>query len=100
MKLRHAVLVAAILVLAAPALAQATLVYQKGVNKTAVYAAQDDGSGAKRLATGALPHVSPDGQTVAYVAIINGDKPELREIPAAGGLPRVLLSPWRYGIFA
>ena len=99
MKLTRTVLTAAILTLAAPGLAHATLVYQKGVNKTAIYVAQDDGSGAKRLASGALPHVSRDGQTVAYVANINGDKPELREIPAAGGLPRVLLSPWRYGIF-
>ena len=93
-------LAAAVLTLAGPALAHATLVYQKGVNKTAVYVAQDDGSGAKRLASGALPHVSPDGQTVAYVANINGDNPELREIPAAGGIARVLLSPWRYGVFA
>jgi Tol biopolymer transport system component len=99
-KLARAVLLASLLALAAPALAHATLVYQKGLNKTAVYVAQDDGSGAKRLATGALPHISPDGQSVAYVANINGAKPELREIPAAGGLPRVLLSPWRYGIFA
>jgi Tol biopolymer transport system component len=99
-KIAGMLLIAAVLALAAPALAQATLVYQKGVNTTAIYIAQDDGSGAKRLASGALPHVSPDGQTVAYVADINGDKPELREIPAAGGLPRVLLSPWRYGVFA
>jgi len=98
-KLTRIVLIAAVLTLAAPGLAHATLVYQKGVNKTAIYVAQDDGSGAKRLASGALPHVSPDGQTVAYVANINGDKPELRELPAARGLPRVLLSPWRYGIF-
>jgi len=93
------VLLAAILSLAAPALAHATLVYQKGVNKTAIYAAQDDGSGARKLASGALPHVSPDGQTVAYVTNIDGDNPELREIPVAGGAPRVLLTPWRFGIF-
>jgi Tol biopolymer transport system component len=98
--LSRALLLAISTILSAPAAAHATLVYQKGVNNNAIYVAHDDGSGAKRLASGALPHVSPDGQTVAYVANINGDKPELREIPAAGGIARVLMSPWRYGVFA
>jgi Tol biopolymer transport system component len=99
-RIARTILIAAITALAAPALAHATLVYQKGVNTTSIYVAQDDGSGARKLVSGALPHISPDGQTVAYIANIDGDNPELREIPAAGGLPRVLLKPWRYGVFA
>ena len=90
MKLTRTVLIAAILTLAAPGLAHATLVYQKGVNKTAIYVSQDDGSGAKRLVTGALPHVSPDGQAVTYIANIDGDNPEWPP-PASR---RCLPSPW------
>jgi Tol biopolymer transport system component len=90
----------AVVALAVPALAHATLVYETGVNKISVWVANDDGSGAKRLVAGAEPRISPEGQTVAYVTGIDGDNPELREMPVAGGLARVLLKPWRYGVFA
>jgi Tol biopolymer transport system component len=99
-RLTRSILIAAVTALSAPALAHATLVYQKGVNTTAIYAANDDGSGAKKLVSGALPHVSPDGNTVTYISNIDGENPVLRAIPAAGGQSRVLLKPWRYGVFA
>ncbi len=86
--------------LAAAAPASATLVFQKGVEKRAIWVANDDGSGAKRLVDGDEPSISPDGQTVTFVSGIDGDKPELRELPAAGGVQRVLVSPWRFGVFA
>jgi len=52
-----------------------------------VWAANDDGSAAHRLARGGAPHVSPDGKLVAY-ASAHG----LAVIPAAGGQPRTLIA--------
>jgi Tol biopolymer transport system component len=66
-----------------------------------VWIANDDGSGARKLASeGDTPHISPDGQAVVYVAGESGDRPQLREVPAAGGASKLLLAPVRYGVFA
>jgi Tol biopolymer transport system component len=95
----RAALVAAVLALVSPALAHATVAYVKGINKPAVYVANDDGSGARRLAVGDNPHVSPDGQTIVYVTGIAQGTARLRAQPAAGGPVRTLLSNWSFGVF-
>lgn len=59
-------LVAAIVLLALPAAAQATLVYVKNPFKPVVYAANDNGSGAFKVGEGTNPKVSPDGDVIAY----------------------------------
>jgi Tol biopolymer transport system component len=92
-------LVAAVLTLTLPVLAHATVVYVKGINKPAVYVANDDGSGATRLAVGDNPRVSPDGRTVVYVTGIAQGKATLRAQPAAGGPVRTLLRNWSFGVF-
>jgi hypothetical protein len=71
---------------AAAAPAQATLAYTKGLlsGKPVVWAADDDGSGAHKLATGGSgPKVSPDGTQVAYVAGTRSNTLFVK--PAAGG---------------
>jgi Tol biopolymer transport system component len=94
-----AALVAAVLTLISPALAHATVVYVKGINKPAVYVANDDGTGVRRLAVGDNPHISPDGQTVTYVTGIAQGRARLRAQPTAGGPVRTLLSNWSFGVF-
>jgi Tol biopolymer transport system component len=86
--------------LAAAAPASATLVFQRGAEKRSIWVAGDDGSGAHKLVDGDTPSISPDGQTVTFVAGIDGENPELRELPVTGGIQRVLLKPWRFGVFA
>jgi Tol biopolymer transport system component len=56
------------LLAAVPAAADATLVYVKGPNSTRpqVWSARDDGSGARRIARGTQPAISPDGKWVAW----------------------------------
>ncbi|MFN8202429.1 MAG: hypothetical protein U0S48_07690 [Solirubrobacteraceae bacterium] len=89
---------AALLVLA-PA-ASATLTYQAGVVRSTVWVANDDGSGAHKLAAGRNPSISPNGQAVAYGNRFSRATPVLRLIPTAGGTPRTILTNWRYGPFA
>jgi Tol biopolymer transport system component len=98
-RLIRAALVTAAAGLAAPAAANATLVYTKVVkNKESVWIASNDGSGARKLAGNAgLPRISPDGQTVAYVASILSDHPKVVVKPAAGGSARVLIEKWGFG---
>jgi Tol biopolymer transport system component len=64
-----AYLIAAAAWLAAfPAAAGAALVYVKGPNSghPVVWAARDDGTAPRRIATGSLPVISPDGKWVAW----------------------------------
>lgn len=76
----------------------AGLVYVKNLAsiryQPSVWLAEVDGSGARRLASGSTPKLSPDGRTVAYAS--NGVRPSyrssLRVVPAAGGASKVLLS--------
>ena len=80
--------------------------FNKGVDtsKTTIWSAADDGSGARRIATGGLtPRISPDGLTVAFQTIYGppGSRPQLVVVPAAGGARRVLLDPqWASDTFA
>ena len=81
-----------------PAQAGATLVYSKNPNHSSVWVANDDGSGARRLAPGSSPKISPDGRTVAYSVVGNERtyRPDLMVEPAdASAPPRVLAKGWR-----
>src|SRR5689334_8520955 len=79
--------------------ANAAIVYTRGNANRSVYIANDDGTGARRLTGGQSPHLSADGQAVIYTANADED-PELREIPAAGGDSKLLLTQAQYGSFA
>ncbi len=89
---------AAVVALAVPSMAQATLVYVKNPSHPAVWAAADDGSGAHRLVAGSNPRVSPDGRVVALLHQGKGRKaqPELVLAPADGSAPAsTLATGWR-----
>lgn len=87
------------LALALPASAGATLAYVKNPLHPVVFAAADDGSGAHRLAAGRSPHVSPDGQWVAYLHEGPKHAQELKLAPAAGGAGRTLMGGWRESFY-
>lgn len=78
-------LVAATALLALPAAAEATLVYVKNPMKPAVFAANDNGGGAFKVGLGSNPHVSPDGDVIAFQHESSGGKRELKLAAAAGG---------------
>jgi hypothetical protein len=91
-----AAVVAAAALLAPPAVAQATLVYTRAPLNPVVYAAKDDGSGAKRIGKGTQPDVSPDGKTVGYFHEGPGHAQELLVAATDGsGASRTLLPAWR-----
>lgn len=97
-RLLRAALAIAVLGLAAPAAAHATLVYTKVGSKGSVWIANDDGSGARKLASNAgLPKISPDGKMVAYVANIISRRPRVVIEPAAGGEARTVIDRWAFG---
>jgi Tol biopolymer transport system component len=97
-RLLRAALATAVLGLAAPTAAHATLVYTKVGSKGSVWIAADDGSGARKLASNAgLPRISPDGTMVAYVANINSLRPRVVIEPAAGGEARTVIDRWAFG---
>jgi Tol biopolymer transport system component len=89
------------LALALSSAADATLVFNKGADtsKATVWAANDDGTAAKRIARGGLnPRISPDGTHVIFQTVFGAPRtrPQLAMVPAAGGTRRVLLDPaWR-----
>lgn len=96
-RLRWIVAVGVAALIAAPAVAEATLVFVRQPLKPTVWVAADDGSGQRRLAAGANPQISPDGQTVAYLRTRQSGsyRPELMVVPADGGAPpRRLLANW------
>ncbi len=94
----RAALVTALVGLTAPAAARATLVYTKVGSKGSVWVAGNDGSGARRLASNAgLPKISPDGQTVAYVAGVVSERPRMVMETAGGGEPHTVVDRWAYG---
>jgi Tol biopolymer transport system component len=81
--------------------ARAAVVYERGASKPAIWIANDDGSGARRLVSSGLqPHLAPDGTAVVYIAHGDREATELREIPAAGGASKLLVKRIRYGAFA
>jgi Tol biopolymer transport system component len=97
--MRRPILVCALAMAAVlPTPARATLVYSKNPTHSSVWVAADDGSGARRLASGSAPRISPDGLTVAFSVV--GDqrnyRPDLMLAPADGSAPpRVLSKAWR-----
>jgi Tol biopolymer transport system component len=80
-----------------PASAGATLVFERGFSSPTVWVARDDGSGARRLASGSMPRISPDGSTVAYTVTAPGKeyRPNLVVASVSGGAARTLASGWR-----
>jgi hypothetical protein len=97
--MRRPILVCTLAIAAAlPAPAHATLVYSKNPSHSSVWVANDDGSSARRLASGSAPKVSPDGLTVAYMVIGNEKtyRPDIMVVPADGSAPpRLLAKGWR-----
>ncbi len=81
--------------LAVPAAAQATLAYVRSPLHPAVYVAADDGSGAKKIDSGESPHVSPDGNLVAYLHLGAKNAQELKVADLSTGTTKTLLTTWR-----
>lgn len=77
------------MLVAAPAMAQATLVFSRNPFNPSVWSAADNGSGARRLAAGSDPRISPNGQIVAFLHQGKGrsSQPELMLVPANGSAP-------------
>lgn len=78
--------------LALPATAGATLSYVKNPFDATVFVANDDGSGARKVATGHNPHVAPDGLAVAYLHEGPKGAQELKLAPATGGPGKTLMT--------
>jgi Tol biopolymer transport system component len=92
---------AALLVAALAPAAGATLVYQKGFERSNVYAANDNGSGAVRIAAGRSPHVAPNGQLVAFANRFDAKgRTDLLLAPTAGGAAKTILTDYREFPFA
>ncbi len=74
---------------AAPAVAQATLVFSRSPFNPSIWSAADNGSGARRLASGSNPRISPDGRIVAFLHQGKGraSQPGLMLMPADGSAP-------------
>jgi Tol biopolymer transport system component len=82
--------------LVVPATSRATLVFTRNPLNSAVYVANDNGSAARKVGLGSSPRVSPDGQTVIFYRVGNGNQPaDLMVAAAAGGAPKKLLSGWQ-----
>lgn len=74
---------------AVPATAHSTLVFSRNPLNPSVWSAADDGSGARRLAPGSNPRISPNGEIVALLHQGKGrsSQPELMLMPANGSAP-------------
>src|SRR4051794_20505820 len=97
MRVRAAVIAFVAAAALAPA-AEAALVFNRGATASipTIWAADDDGSNARQIASGGLgPRVSPDGATVVYQSVYGdvGTRPQLRAVPAGGGKSSILLDP-------
>jgi Tol biopolymer transport system component len=86
--------------LALPASAGATLAYVKNPLHATVYVANDDGSGARKVAAGRAPKVAPDGLSVAYLHEGPKFAQELKLAPATGGAGTTLMKNLRNGYLA
>lgn len=91
---------AALLVVLAvrPAVARATLVFERQPLHPVVWVAEDDGKHAHELAAGTNPKVSPNGEVVAFLHQGKGryGQPELMLAPANGSAPvSKLATGWR-----
>lgn len=86
---------AAVLLLALPAAAQASLSFVRGQLNRVVYVANDNGSGIRKIGPGDSPHISPDGASVAYFHEGPGHAAELKLAPVSGGPGKTLMGGWR-----
>jgi Tol biopolymer transport system component len=87
-----------VVLVVAPATAQATLVFSRNPLNPSVWSAADNGSGERRLATGSNPRISPNGEIVAFLHQGKGQssRPELMLVPADGSAPvSRLATGWR-----
>jgi Tol biopolymer transport system component len=94
-----AAIVAAAALLALPAAARATLAYVKVPLHSVVYAAADNGSGAKQIGRGTAPRVLPDGKQIVYLHEGKGHAQEMKIAPSTGGAGRTLLKNWRNSFY-
>ena len=81
-----------------PATAHSTLVFSRNPLNPSVFSAADDGSGARKLAAGSNPRISPSGAIVAFFHQGKGRsaQPELMLAPADGSAPvSRLATGWR-----
>lgn len=83
---------AAAALLAIPASVSATLSYVKNPTRPTVFVADDDGSGARKVARGQIPRVAPNGSWVAYQHEGPRSTQELKLAPATGGSGRTLMT--------
>jgi len=81
--------------LAFPVAAEATLAFVRNPLQPEVFIANDDGSHGHYIARGEAPHVSPDGNLVAYLRQGPKNEQEMILAPAAGGVGRKLMVGWR-----
>lgn len=96
-KLLPAIALAALFVF--PAVAQATLSYTTAPFNATVFVANDDGSGAHKVATGHTPRVAPDGLSVAYLHEGPKFAQELKLAPATGGPGRTVMTNLREAFY-
>src|SRR3954447_10771145 len=85
--------------LAFPVAAEATLAFVRDPLPPTIYAAKDDGSGAGTIAGGEMPHVSPDGNWIAYLRQGRKNAQELILAPVAGGVGRKLMAGFREAFY-
>ncbi len=90
----------AVVLLALPASAGATLAYVKYPLHATVFVANDDGSGARKVGAGRAPKVAPDGLSVAYLHEGPEFAQELKLAPATGGAGTTLMKNLRNGYLA
>jgi hypothetical protein len=86
---------ALVVLLAVPAVAEATLTFTRGPENQfnpSVYVSKDDGSAVRKIGPGHSPHISSDGASVAYFHEGPGHKAELKVAPTAGGAGKTLMS--------
>jgi Tol biopolymer transport system component len=81
-----------LVMLALPAGASATLSYVKNPLHPTVFAAPDDVLGTSKIGAGHSPHVSPDGNSVAYLHEGMKNAQELKLAPASGGAGETLMT--------
>lgn len=83
------------LFLALPAAASATVAFVRGAANQAVFTANDNGSGVKRVAKGGEPHLSPDGASLLYRAEGPNHRPEMKLTTVGGGAGKTLMVNWQ-----
>ena len=81
--------------LALPAAASANIAFVRGFATQTVYTANDNGSGVKKVAKGADPHISPDGASLVYFAEGPGHSTEMKLAPVGGGAGKTLMKGWQ-----